>query len=156
MLFSKSWELWHLWTLLKQVASFILLGNMSKHHLSSPWMILSFPNQWKTLSESTFSNNCTKISGSLQHQAFYRSNQTLFLAIKTKMRIDLVWFSVYFFFRYFCCIHNCSICLSAVLSVYNIQTPRKSMYLFRSLLGDPIAVDADLYKLMLVTKVMWK
>lgn len=70
------------------------------------------------------------------------------------MRIDLM--CVLGFFKIFLLYQNCSICLCAVLSVFNIQTLRKNMYRFRGLLGDPIAVDADPYKLMLVTKVMWK
>lgn len=81
--------------MLLQVASFILLGNGSKHHLPSPWMILSFPNQWSTLSGSTFSNSRAKIAGSLQHQTSYRSYQVLWLAIRTKLRVYVVFF---FFF----------------------------------------------------------
>lgn len=83
--------------MLLQVASFILLGNRSEHHLPSPWMILSFPNQWSTRSGSTFSNNRAKIAGSLQHQTSYRSYQVLWLAIRTKLRVDVVFF--FFFFN---------------------------------------------------------
>lgn len=97
-----------------------------------------------------FQYDCTKRSGSPQHQAFCRSYQTLWCAIRTN------WSHVWFFFSFF----PPSIFLQYpplrhrfVCNMCQSVCEEKHPPVFRSLLHSSVAIGTDPCKLMVVTKV---